>query len=167
MAFPVIPARAFTTLGDSSAKEKLGTLHVVWDKDEGLKAYRYVFIAAASTPALANGSLVFQTDAYGRTGDIRVAQATSRNHVLGVAVSALAAGTYGYVQVSGYHSAVKTNGDDDIAKGDAIIASASDGVVDSVAAGTAPTYKPVGFATAADVDANNTVATDLCIVDIG
>lgn len=52
---------------------------------------------------------------------------------------------------------VPTNGDDDIAAGDTII-KAGDGVVNSVAAGSAvPTMSQLGFALADDVNADNTV----------
>lgn len=66
---------------------------------------------------------------------------------------------YGYVQLDGYHSAIRTNGDDDIAAWDTLIMVATDGVVDSVGSGTTTgTLKQVGFAATADVDADNTVA---------
>lgn len=163
--FPAIPSSPLT-VDSSEQKEKLGTLRVVFDPDYGLLVYKYVKISSGSA-AVANGTLVFQDDLYGRTGDTRVASAKSRNHVLGIGIGTITAGQYGYLQVAGYHSAVKTNGDDDIAAGDTLIAAIADGVVDSVAAGTAPTYKPVGIAVAADVDAANTVAANLCICNLG
>lgn len=161
MALPVIPSGPLTA-DHSTQKEKLGTLRVVHDETYGMLVYRYVKIASTSA-AVANGTFVFQDDAYGRQGTTVVADATSRNLPLGVGIGTITAGNYGWLQVAGYHSAVKTNGDDDIAAGDTIIASASNGVVDSVTAGTASTYVPVGIAVAADVDAANTVAVQLRI----
>lgn len=85
----------------------------------------------------------------------------SRNFPAGVSMGTVATGSYGIIQISGPYATVKTNGDDDIALGDTVIYAATDGVVDSVAAGTASTYVRLGIATAADVDADNTVAIQI------
>lgn len=65
-------------------------------------------------------------------------------------------------QIKGYHAAVLTNADDDITAGMTLILCSTDGTVDSVAAGTAPTYPIIGIALDADVDASDTVEADLC-----
>lgn len=65
---------------------------------------------------------------------------------------------YGWLQTDGYHSAIRTNGDDDIAQGDTLIMVATDGVVDSVGkATTTGTLLKVGIAADVDSDSANTV----------
>lgn len=88
---------------------------------------------------------------------------TIPNKVRGVFASLIADAGFGWIQTRGL-GVVNTNGDDDIALGDAIIASAAgDGTCDSTAAGTAPIRRVVGWAWTVDVDAANTVLTDLCL----
>lgn len=70
---------------------------------------------------------------------------------------------YGFILAKGYYPTVLTNGDDDIAAKDQIIISSTDGVCDSA---TTMTGAHLGFATAADVDADNTVAAFIdCPID--
>lgn len=88
---------------------------------------------------------------------------SKRNFIAGVALGTVTAGNYGFIQVAGPNAAVLDNGDDDIASGDVVIMASTDGVVDSVAAGTAPTYIPLGVATAADIDTSNTVAVQITV----
>ena len=75
----------------------------------------------------------------------------------GLLQSILTDGYWGWIQLTGYYATIKTNADDDIAKGDWLIA-AGDCTCNSVAAGAACTYKPFGIATADDVNASDTVA---------
>lgn len=127
------------------------------------KNYVYVQLSASATGAAANGTVLYSTlsDSNVVTDDI---SATHPNLVRGVAIGAIAAGAFGWIQSWGDHSAVKTDGGDDIATGDAIIGDATvDGVCDSVAAGTAPTHKVIGFATSADSDTADTVAAFLTL----
>ena len=87
---------------------------------------------------------------------------TARNQPAGVILGTVTVGNHCFIQVRGPYATVKTNGDDDIAAGDTlIIAATTDGTVDSVLAGTASTFVPFGIATAADVDAADTVAAIL------
>jgi len=141
---------------ETSTKEQLGILRTEWSSaDSCFKTYKYVQAAADTT--VANGTALCYTDTLGQVASSDISDGNV-NQPLGVGIGAITASSYGWVQIGGYHSAVLTNGDDDIADGDSIILGA-DGVVDSVASGTAPTSKIVGVAVAADVDANNTVAT--------
>ena len=124
----------------------------------GGSSYVYVQLSASAANAAANGTVLYATLANSNvvTDDI---SATHPNLARGVAFGALAKGAFGWIQCWGDHSAVKTDGGDDIAAGDAIIGDPTvDGVCDSVAAGTPPTHKAIGFATAADGDTANTVA---------
>ena len=136
------------------------TYTVAGTLDGGIKIYRFVEVAATSS-ALTNGAVVTFSDVYGSkvTDDI---SESNVNLPAGVAIGAIAVGSKGWIQVYGYHSAVDTDGGDDIAIGDALIVDPTvDGTCDSVAIGTAPTHKTIGFANTADIDGSNTVAAFL------
>lgn len=145
------------TANDSAAKERPGTLRFKVDETYGLLIYRYVQAAADTT--VANGTaLAYTLDGYGMvvTSDI---SDSNQNIPAGIGIGAITASYYGWVQVGGYHSAIKTDAGDDFVVGDSIILHAtSDGVVDRTASGTAAVCKPLGLAVAADVDASDTVA---------
>lgn len=117
---------------------------------------------ASTTGTIAAGTPVLWSDRDDFVVSSTVAD-SKRNEPAGIALGTVTAGNYGFIQVRGNHATVLTNGDDDIAQGDAVIMSSSDGVVDSTAAGTAATYNVFGYASAADVDANNTVAVNLTV----
>lgn len=148
------------TANDSTPKEQLGAIRTEYDSTNGARVFKYV--QAASDTTVADGTpLLYQTaDTSRQTVTVDLTDALT-NNVAGVGIGAITASYYGWIQVAGYHDAVITNGDDDIAANDAIIYGAADGVVDSVGAGTAPTNAVLGFAVAADVDAANTVAVNL------
>lgn len=107
------------------------------------------------------------------TNDRSEAVSDSAKHYCGIAPSDLIASVpeststktyYMLMQVGGRHSAVVTNGDDDIAAGNSVIAS-GDGTCDSTATpeGVDPCVL-IGNAAAADVDASDTVAVDMIYV---
>ena len=148
------------TSNDASPQNDIGATITVLTSAGGVKEYKYVEVAADTT--VANGTALLyvlaDTARLSVTSDLTDA---NTNDPAGVGIGAITAEQYGWIQTKGYHAAVATNGDDDIAANDAIIMGAADGVVDSVAAGTAPTNKVFGFAQAADVDAADTVATIL------
>ena len=126
-------------------------------------SYVYVQLSALATGAASNGTVLYSTlsDANVVTDDIST---TAQNLARGVAIGAIATGSYGWIQTWGGHSAVKTDGGDDIATGDAVIGDYSlDGVCDSVTSGTAPTNKVLGWASSADSDTANTVAVFLTL----
>jgi hypothetical protein len=131
------------------------------DEADG-KMYRYYQYSASAAAVAASGKAVYAATTDGVvTDDIST---TSINMRRGIAVGAIAKGSYGWFQVWGNHPTVKTDGGDDVAIGAAIIGSlTTDGAVNSVAVGTAPTNAIFGWAAAADVDASNTVSVDLCI----
>lgn len=149
------------TADDSSAKEELGAIRFTYDSTVGVRGYRYVQAAADTT--VANGTVLTFVDAtyFNKTVTLDISD-SHPNRAAGVGIGAITASNYGWVQFYGYHATVLTDGGDDIADGDAVIVDPStDGTADSVTAGTAPTHKVLGFACAADVDANNTVAVRL------
>jgi len=131
----------------------------------GLKRYKYIqFDNGSGDVAAAAGNIAYYfdgTDFDGITVTSDLSD-TVANLVAGVLQAVLTDQYYGWIQTWGYYATVKTNADDDIAAGVTIIP-VGDGTVDSVAAGTASTYRPVGIATAADVDASDTVAVNLCL----
>lgn len=156
----------------SADAEKLGQLgSIIW---EGGIAYKLVQVHTACTGLTANvitaGEVLYRTATDNVvTNDRSEAVTDNAEHYAGVAPSDLEStvpesisGTtyYMLMQVGGRHSAIVTNGDDDIAAGVQIIAS-GDGTCDSAALGTALTSKFIGIAAAADVDAANTVAVDM------
>ena len=148
-------SNVFDELTATSTTRKVtpGTARTVGDE-----TYVYVQVSASAANAAASGTVLYATldDSNIVTDDIST---THQNLVRGVAIGAIAKGSFGWIQTWGDHSAVKTDGGDDIATGDAIIGDPSvDGVCDSVAAGTAPTHKVIGFATSADSDTSDTVA---------
>jgi hypothetical protein len=125
----------------------------------GLKRYKYVnYESGTGSIAAAAGNVAYfldgsDFDGYTVTSDV---SDTVANMVAGVLQAAITDEYWGWVQTWGYYATVTTNGDDDIAVGQSIIGS-GDGTVDSVAVGTAPTYRVVGWATNADTDADNDV----------
>lgn len=146
----------------ASPQIKAGTLVTRVDS-EGSKVYQYVkFDNGTGNVASAAGQVMYYV--VGSTADDSTVtndvSDTDINHVAGVAMSAPADTEYFYILKQGYYATVKTNGDDDIAAGDALIG-AGDGTCNSVAQDTAPTNKLLGWATAADSDSGNTVAARL------
>lgn len=105
----------------------------VWYNEAGDKAYKYVLVEDA---ALAKGDVVEYSDASGYevTND-RSGGASIGRFVAGVAITALTDAQYGWIQVSGIHTAVKTDGA--VAKGDRLVPHASvDGRADTEANGS-------------------------------
>ncbi len=133
-------------------------------REEDGKGYRFVKQNDATVTVTAN-SLAYHVGGTAATAYV-VCQDVSdsdRNLVLGVYQSVIPDAGYGWIQTKG-PSTVNTNGDDDIAAGDAVIASAAgDGTADSTAQDTAPICKVVGWAMAADSDSANTVLTMLTL----
>ena len=155
---------------DQNLDDELGIIRFVLVSTAGWQTFKFVQVATGTT--VANGTVLV----YGAAAGDTTAPAVNRtivtddisdqkqNGVAGVGIGAITAASYGWIQLTGYHSVVKTNGDDDIAYGDVLIVdSTTDGTCNSVAAGTAPTHIVLGVARAADVDADNTVAAWLMV----
>ncbi len=123
------------------------------------KTYMYVQFdnGTSAVAAAANATCYWYDETYYIvTSDIGD---SSENRACGVFTVALTDQYYGWVLIDGYCSALKTDGGDAIAAGDFLTAvSGTDGVVTRATANTAAPYRVVGVATAADSDANNTVA---------
>jgi len=131
----------------------------------GLKRYKYIkFDNGSGNVAAAAGNLAYyfdKTDFDGITVTSDVSD-TDKNLVAGVLQAVLTDQYYGWIQTWGYYATVKTNADDDIAAGDAIIGD-GDGTCNSTAQDTAPTNRVVGWAVADDVNDDDTVAVNLCL----
>jgi len=151
---PGWPSRS---LDEATSRGQLGLPIFTIDDDYGVKAYKYVLFGSNVT---AGAALAF-TDLYSRT--VSTTHTNSLNRPAGVAIAAGTSGQYGVIQCYGYYATIATNGDDDIADDTTLILGGS-GTCDSVAAGTASTYRPLAIALAADVDASNTVAGHLVCV---
>ena len=150
----------YNAASDVTLQDELGILRMEIDPTLGLYVYRQVKLHASSA-AGANGTPVGFSDVYHTTvtTDFQ-AGISNRNLPAGVCVGTLTAGNIGYVQCGGYHAAVISNGDNDVARGDNVILAGVDGQVDSVAAGTASTYKVLGICVTDD--AASAVPTQLC-----
>lgn len=129
MGLPVIPGSKITTANDATPTMKVGGIV----SDVNGKLYRYVQVEDL---ALAKGDVVEFSDTTGKevTKD-RSGGSSIGRFVAGVAVTTISDGYYGFVQVSGKMSAVKTDGA--VVKGDRLVPHASaDGQSDTEASGS-------------------------------
>ncbi len=171
-------------MADTSFIQPIGTYtaaaggplgHIAWGF--GNRRFIYVkFLDAVTytvgmvcTPASDLG-LYYVTNDYagGTSSALRFAGAIPNVDATGNTVTAVPAqNEFGYVQLDGYHSAIRTDGGDDIAAWDTLVMDGTtDGTVDSVAKATVTgDLSACGFAAAVDVDASNTVPAWLkCLV---
>lgn len=109
---------------DSSASYALGTMResddgVPGQLTAGMKLYRYVKNGEAAT-AFAVGNVIQRKSATASagTGIVSASTDTYQGAILGVAISAIPAGSFGWVQVKGYNASLVTDGN--VASGDAI-----------------------------------------------
>jgi hypothetical protein len=122
MGLKQLPATKLTA-NDATAKEELG--RVRW---EGNKAYKYILVEDMD---IAKGDVVEYSDASGyevtkdRSGGSSIGRV-----VAGVAIGTITDGQYGWIQIHGVHTTVKTDGG--VAAGDALVPHASyDGKTDT------------------------------------
>lgn len=117
------------TSSSTSQQHDLGT--VVWDNVGN--AFRYVQNVLADGIAVADGTCVYGTATWGVVSPDFAAGSGITTHVVGVGIAAIAAGSYGWVQVSGYHDKVKTDGG--VAAADFLVGHSVDGEADTMADG--------------------------------
>ena len=135
---------------DSNSATALVEPGCVWYNEAGDKAYKYVLVEDAN---LAKGDVVEYADVTGYevTND-RSGGASLGRFVAGVAITTITDAKYGWIQVSGIHTAVKTDGA--VAKGDRLVPHASvDGRADTEANGSTVVVtagQTFGFALATD-----------------
>ena len=117
------------TTSSTTKQHDLGT--VVWDNVGN--AYRYVQNILADSIAIADGTVVYPTITHGVVSPDFAGGSGLTTNVVGVGISAIAAGSYGWVQVSGYHDKVKT--DAGVAAADFLVGHSVDGEADTMADG--------------------------------
>jgi hypothetical protein len=141
---PGIPTPALANIDDANARVELGTVFRTLD-DGGNGTKAYVYVKANATLAL--GDCVNFIDPIACTTVDKAATGTL-NFPAGVAIGVITGGNYGIVQCWGYNANITTSALTSN-KGDVLILK-NGGICDTVAAGTAPTYIPLGV-TAANV----------------
>lgn len=165
----IAPEDSFTTTySDLTAAGAFipGQTVAVIDSSYGLQVFGFYKFdnGSGNVAGVAGGPVGFLNgsswNGYTVTNDI---SDTKSNMLAGIQLSVVTDTYYAWYQTWGYYATIATNGDDDIAAGDTLIWDA-DNAVNSVAAATAPTYRIVGSAVAADVDAANTVAGYITIL---
>jgi len=123
--------------------------------DDTVGVRKFVFVKNVGAAAIADGDcLVFLNNSSTQVGAYSDAIAAgftigaSLNRAAGVGIGPISAGNYGWIQVSGYHPAVKTNGA--CANGQMLtLDNTSSTKVAAVALGTAASYTVVGIAVGA------------------
>lgn len=144
------------TANDATAQEELGAI-----RQESGKFYKYV---QAVDLALANGDAV----EIGSTAvDYKVTQDRAGGSSIGrvpagVAIGTITANYYGWIQIKGVHTSVKSDGS--VSKGEAVVPHAStNGTVDSAAVGSTvaiTAQQALGFAMADDTTSRAVVYID-------
>lgn len=144
----------------------------LFETNNGMTAYRFVkFDNGSGNVAAAAGNICYWQDrskgiVTSDESDTTTDSEADAGNVAGVFQATITDGHYCMILVRGQDT-LNTNGDDDIAKGDAIIPTTTDGVVDSIpkaatndGGADAPIYfwKVIGTALADDVDADDTVS---------
>jgi len=104
------------------------------------KTYQLVQFKSTTT-TIAAGTAVMWTDPANFVVSAKVADSV-RNMPAGMALGTVTAGNYGWIQVGGPVTTLISTGS--ITAGDVVIMSSTDGTVAGIAAGTAPTYLPLG-----------------------
>jgi hypothetical protein len=137
-----------------------GQLGCFFEKDD--KKYQLVLVDSGSNNLAAGDVVLWLTPASfvvtNDVSDVSGTAANAANSVAGVALGTVTKGQYAFIQVRGL-ATVNTNGDDDIALGDIVIAAGgTDAKCNSIAAGVAITQTPLGLAVAADDDTADTVS---------
>jgi hypothetical protein len=118
-------------LGVSSTTQQfpLGALCM----DQKGNIYRYVINNLSDNVAIADGTCVYGTTTWGSVSPDFTGGNGITTNVVGVGIVAIAAGSYGWIQVSGYHDAVKTDGA--VAAADFLVGHSVNGEADTMADG--------------------------------
>lgn len=130
---------------DQQPKEQLGALRTEWSTtDECFKTYRY---AQNGSAAVTTGqALSFMVVLDAKTNSVSTDISTgSQNAPAGIAIGALTAKYYGWIQTGGYVAGVAVSGvGTGAAVGESAILASTNGSISTLAAGTAPTHRPFG-----------------------
>lgn len=142
MSFIQVLPEGGLTASHTTAKATLGALH---QSDDG-NIYRYVQNILADSIAIADGKVVYPTATHGVVSCDYTGGSGLTAKVVGVGISAIAAGSYGWILVNGYHDAVWT--DAGVAASEALVGHTVDGEADTMADGEEELV--FGYALAAD-----------------
>lgn len=143
------------TSSSTSKEHDLGT--VAWDNAGN--AFRYVQNNTADGIAIADGTCVYPTASEGVVSPDYTGGNGVGALVVGVGVGDIPAGSYGWIQVSGYHDAVNTDGG--VVAGDKLIGHTVDGQADTMAAGEE--HLVFGVALTDDTAGNTVPAQIFCL----
>lgn len=134
---------------DATEKEDVGAVRVEESVTYGYRKYIYMQNADASVTISQYDAVGYAVASYMKkvTSD---ATDTLVGLPAGVALNTINPSYYGWILQVGYAPSVNQNGGGDIAAGDVLILSSTDGRVDAISAGAAITYKSIGVAPAAD-----------------
>ncbi len=117
------------SISDTSAKFSIGELV----KDQKGNIYRYIQNIAADSVAIADGTCVYGTTTWGVVSPDFTGGNGITTNVVGVGIVAIAAGSFGWIQVSGYHDAVLT--DAGVSAADFLVGHSVNGECDTMADG--------------------------------
>jgi hypothetical protein len=128
----------------------------------GDRTYQYVKFSASGTAYAANQVLGWKDRSAFEVSN-KINTDSKINQVCGIARTVVGQGNYGWMLIKGPAISVKFGGGVAAAAGDTLFAKAASdaGDADRIAAGTAPTYKVLGIATAASGGGNVTADVDL------
>lgn len=145
------------TANDSTALREAGTFYV--DPVTGY-AYRYILVEDA---ALANGDVCEYSDTTGYEVTKCAGTSSIGNMVAGVAVGTITDAYYGWIMVSGRHSAIRTDGG--VSAGHILTPHASyTGRAESVLASGSTSDEVFGFALETDSSSSTTLSNCAGIV---
>lgn len=104
----------------------------------------FKFVKTTSSVDIYNGVLVYGLG--GGTIITTIRTAVTRGNPVGIAQNRIDSNSYGWVQVGGIHTSCLVGlAEETGTEGEVAIAGAAAGVLGTVALGTAPTYRPVGY----------------------
>ena len=107
----------------TAPKDDLGMIRDEYDTTYRLCKYEIVF-KNCGTPCV-DGDVMVYNDKYNAKVTRTIGTDVLANRVAGVAFGAIAASAYGWIQVYGYHDAIKVSSSGNIASGDSMVASAA------------------------------------------
>lgn len=146
------PTEIYTQLTYNDARNAPQTQDMpgtVWhdiDVTLGVRKFRFVQLKSTSDNAVA-GDVVVWTNNYATVVSTKQAD-SNRNCLAGVAIGALTAAKYGWIQTDGYHAGVKAKALEVFALGKQVILDSTDKQVVVGTDGTAAGYPQVGTALA-------------------
>ena len=129
-------------------------------KDTEGNIYRYVQIHTADAQAVTDGEVLYlrSTSSFIVSPDM---SAMLGVRPVGVAIGAIAAGSYGFMLVSGFHDAVWTDGA--VSEGDALVGHSTDGEADTFADGEEEQAFAMALAADTTTDQHTVAALVYCL----